>query len=91
MSEEATATCGSNSEPSNQNSPDGSEDTASVSSSSLGVDASKFQLMPYRPSPILSEFHEVQRSFEFAGKTWTIHQQWDDVGLASVVWEAVSS
>ena len=49
-----------------------------------------YQLVPYKPSPVLPVFQEEKRSFEFAGKEWSVHQQWNDVGLASVVWEAVS-
>jgi hypothetical protein len=49
-----------------------------------------YQLVPYKPSPVLPVFQEEKRSFEFAGKEWTVYQQWDDVGLAAVVWEAVS-
>lgn len=49
-----------------------------------------YQLVPYKPSPVLPVFQEEKRSFEFAGKEWSVHQRWNDVGLASVVWEAVS-
>ena len=80
MSMESSTTCSSNSEAPKWNSP----------RESSFKDAADFQLVPYQPSPILSEFHQVKRSFEFAGKVWTVHQQWNDVGLASVVWEAVS-
>ena len=48
-----------------------------------------YELVPYQPSLVLPVFHEAERSFEFAGKVWTIHQHWNDVGLAAVVWEAV--
>lgn len=53
---------------------------------------SQFQLVPYKPSSkILPMFHEKTRVFDFAGKQWTIMQQWDEIGVASVVWEAVST
>ena len=54
-------------------------------------DPSQYQLVLYEPtSRILPMFHEKRRKFEFSGKKWTILQQWDDIGVASVVWEAVS-
>ena len=61
------------------------------SEASDGDGAAGYQLVPYKPNPILSVFHEVKRLFIFGGVEWTIHQQWNDVGLASVVWEAVST
>lgn len=70
------------------------ENDISCSSAACGSgtgENTEYQLVPYRPSPVLSVFHEMERSFTFAGKEWTIHQQWNDVGLASVVWEAVST
>lgn len=55
------------------------------------TDPSQFQLVLYEPNRrILPIFHEKSRIFEFAGKQWTILQQWDEIGVASVVWEAVS-
>jgi len=52
-----------------------------------------YQLVPYEPesvNSILPTFHQERRSFKLAGKEWIIRQQWADVGVASVVWEAVS-
>lgn len=48
-----------------------------------------YQVVPYVsvvPKPLL----EIERRFEFAGLEWVIEQQWDQIGLAAVVWEAVS-
>ena len=52
-----------------------------------------YQLVPYEPrhvNVILPTFHEEQRSFNLADKEWIIEQQWSDIGVAAVVWEAVS-
>ena len=70
-----------------QNSRDGTLTSAPAGNG--GKTATGYELVPYQPSPVLPMFHEAKRSFEFAGKGWTIHQQWNDVGLAAVVWEAV--
>ena len=47
------------------------------------------QLVPYEPVRFLP-FQDNQREFVFAGKEWVIVQQWNEIGLAAVVWEAVS-
>ena len=46
-------------------------------------------LVPYDPSTaILSPFYAKERTFEFAGKTLTVFQNWNDVGVAAVIWDA---
>ena len=49
-----------------------------------------YQLVPYEPVNIIPPFQEPLRRFVFAEKEWVIAQQWDQIGLAAVVWEAVS-
>ena len=61
-----------------------------TSGDAANTESAGYQLVPYKPSPVLPVFQEEKRLFEFAGKEWMVHQQWNDVGLASVVWEAVS-
>ena len=46
-------------------------------------------LVPYDPSTaILSPFYAKERTFEFAGRTLTVFQNWNDVGVAAVIWDA---
>lgn len=47
------------------------------------------ELVPYEPPRILPQFHEPQRRFEFGGKEWVVLQQWGELGVPAVVWEAV--
>ena len=53
-------------------------------------EAACYQLVSYQPS-ILPMFTQQTRNFQFAGKNWTIKQNWDEIGVASVIWEPVSS
>ena len=46
------------------------------------------QLVPYEPVRFLP-FQDPKREFVFASKKWVILQQWNEIGLAAVVWEAV--
>jgi hypothetical protein len=46
-------------------------------------------VVPYQPSLILPMFAEHIRNFDIAGKSWAIQQRWDEMGVASVVWEPV--
>ena len=66
------------------------DDPITTSADAINSESAGYQLVPYKPSPILPVFQEEKRSFRFAGKEWTVLQQWNDVGLAAVVWEAVS-
>lgn len=50
-----------------------------------------YQVVPYQPKSILPMFEQKSRSFEFAGKTWVVIQEWEEIGVASVVWEPVSN
>ncbi len=53
--------------------------------------ATCYEIVAYQPSRgILPMFDEKTRNFEIAGKNWVIQQRWDEIGVASVVWEAVS-
>lgn len=46
-------------------------------------------IVPYDSSAVfLSPFHAKERSFEFGGRTLTVFQNWNDVGVAAVVWDA---
>lgn len=49
-----------------------------------------YQVVPYQPPAILPMFEQRNRSFEFAGKNWVVRQDWNDIGVAAVVWESVS-
>lgn len=46
------------------------------------------QLVPYEPVRFLP-FQDPKREFVFASRKWVILQQWNEIGLAAVVWEAV--
>ena len=45
-------------------------------------------LVPYNPPTILQQFHESQRTFIFQDKSLTVYQNWNDFGVAAVVWDA---
>lgn len=62
---------------------------ATFLSPSLPTNVSEMALVPYDASAIiLSSFHAKERSFEFAGRTLTVFQNWNDVGVAAVIWDA---
>ena len=46
------------------------------------------QLVLYQPSNVLPIYQE-KREFEIARRKWMIVQQWNEIGLAAVIWEAV--
>ena len=48
------------------------------------------QIVLYQPAKIIPPFQEPKRRFSLAGREWLIEQQWDEIGVAAVVWEAVS-
>ena len=48
------------------------------------------QIVLYQPAKIIPPFQESTRQFSLAGKEWLITQQWNEIGVAAVVWEAVS-
>jgi len=53
------------------------------------TNVSEMALVPYDPSAaILSPFLAKERTFEFAGRTLTVFQNWNDVGVAAVIWDA---
>lgn len=76
---------------SKQSSQNSVESPSTTSDDARNNETTGYELVPYKPSPVLPVFQEEKRLFKFAGKEWTVHQQWNDVGLASVVWEAVSN
>ncbi|XP_031568402.1 protein N-lysine methyltransferase METTL21A-like [Actinia tenebrosa] len=45
-------------------------------------------LVPYSPHKTLGIFHKSERNFTFVGRTLTIHQDWEEGGVAAVVWDA---
>ena len=51
-----------------------------------------YQVVPYASAvpSLLPSLQEAERQFQFAGREWVIEQKWDQIGLAAVVWEAVS-
>ncbi|XP_078358356.1 protein N-lysine methyltransferase METTL21A-like [Oculina patagonica] len=58
-------------------------------SPSFPTNTSEMAIVPYDSSAVfLSSFHAKERSFEFAGRTLTVFQNWNDVGVAAVVWDA---
>ncbi|XP_068709746.1 protein N-lysine methyltransferase METTL21A-like [Montipora foliosa] len=57
--------------------------------SSYPTNVSEMAIVPYDPSSIiLSPFHAKERTFQFAGRTLTVFQNWNDVGVAAVIWDA---
>ena len=48
------------------------------------------QLVLYDPPRVLQPLHERERQVCFGGREWVIQQQWESVGVAAVIWEAVS-
>lgn len=60
-----------------------------IPSPSFPTNVSEMAIVPYDSSAIfLRPFHAKERSFEFAGRTLTVFQNWNDVGVAAVVWDA---
>lgn len=58
-------------------------------SPSFSANVSEMALVLYDPSAaILSPFHAKERTFKFAGRTLTAFQNWNEVGVAAVVWDA---
>lgn len=49
---------------------------------------SPMALVPYSPPLTLAKFHQTERNFTFAERTLTITQDWNDGGVAAVVWDA---
>ena len=49
------------------------------------------QIVPYNPPEIIKPFHEKTRQLFICGREWTLTQDWEQSGVAGVVWEAVSS
>ncbi len=45
------------------------------------------QLVLYQP--VFPVLQQDERQFEIVGKKWNIRQQWDQIGLSAVIWEAV--
>ncbi|EDO31278.1 predicted protein [Nematostella vectensis] len=45
-------------------------------------------LVPFKPHLTLATFHKKDRSLTFAGQTLTIYQDWNDGGVAAVLWDA---
>ena len=62
-------------------------DSHTTTESACGVSGGS-QLAIYRP--VLPVLEQSEREFEIAGHKWTITQQWSDIGLSAVIWEAVS-
>ncbi len=39
--------------------------------------------------PVFPVLQQDERQFDIVGKKWIIRQQWDQIGLSAVIWEAV--
>ena len=53
--------------------------------------SASWALVPYdEKTPILADFYRDERRLQFAEFTVTINQNWRDIGVAAVVWDAVS-
>lgn len=48
-------------------------------------------VMLYEPLSFLKPFNQEERSFTVAGHLIHIHQMWQELGVAAVVWDAVST
>ena len=57
-------------------------------STSISTNLSGMAIVPYDESAIFSPFYASKRSFAFAGRTLTVHQDWNKFGVAAVVWDA---
>ena len=47
------------------------------------------QLVVYNPPQFLQPLQEREKRVEFGGREWVIKQDWEGVGVASVIWEPV--
>ena len=68
-----------------------STDTTQVAENPQST-SNSYQVVPYASAvpSLLPLLQEAERQFQFAGREWVIEQKWDQIGLAAVVWEAVS-
>lgn len=64
------------------------EAISSQTSEKLSNTSKTMALVPYNPPNIFKQFQENERSFVFLGRTLTVYQNWDDFGVAAVVWDA---
>ncbi len=67
------------------------QNTDTILSSSSKDSDDCTQIVPYNPPEIIKPFHEKSRTFFLCGREWTLTQNWEQSGVAGVVWEAVSS
>lgn len=56
------------------------------------LDSGEMALVPYEESGeiVLQKFHKPLATFSFANHTIHIRQDWKQLGVAAVVWDAVS-
>ena len=47
------------------------------------------QLVLYEQLSFLKPFSQETRHFDLTGKTWFVRQDWNQLGVAGVIWEAV--
>jgi len=60
--------------------------------SSLGRVVMSSALVPYdEQSLVVADFYRSERRLTFGDVSLTVRQNWRDVGVAAVVWDAVSS
>lgn len=55
---------------------------------SIPIASASMALVPYSPPNTLGIFHKSERNFTFGGRTLTIYQDWEEGGVAAVVWDA---
>lgn len=59
-----------------------------IFTSTIPITSASMALVPYSPPKTLGIFHQSERNFTFAERTLTIYQDWEEGGVAAVVWDA---
>lgn len=70
---------------------DCSENLCGSTSEACVVSSSGWALVPYDEKTLtIADFYRDERRLQFAEFTVTINQNWQEIGVAAVVWDAVS-
>jgi len=70
---------------------DCSENRCGSTSEACVVSSSGWALVPYDEKTLtIADFYRDERRLHFAEFTVTINQNWQEIGVAAVVWDAVS-
>jgi len=70
---------------------DCSENRCGSTSEACVVSSSDWALVPYDEKTLtIADFYRDERRLQFAEFTVTINQNWQEIGVAAVVWDAVS-